>query len=237
MRQFYQERELKAGSTCQQQTKLIDYLQSKLEESGKKKKGVCDKIFGSKQKENLPPVNPNAMPVGYRELENQLESERAKVKALTEQLLALKAANATSPMKQQSPEKHSNTKSPDRGSVKRQLSLQRVRHNIPHRFNVSLPMRPGKCAACKENIQFGKRVTICSDCQIMTHLKCSVSAPHNCGIPGDFKKHLGEDFESLGNLSSLGGSVQTLAIDEPDVIPERVCRVLKIYYTHFFLIA
>lgn len=73
MHQFYQERDVKAGSTCQQQTKLIDYLQMKLEETRKsKKKTVCDKIFGSKQKENIPPINPNALPVGYRELENQL---------------------------------------------------------------------------------------------------------------------------------------------------------------------
>lgn len=74
MRQFYREREMKAGSTQQQQTKLIDFLQLKLEDvsTSKKKKTVCDKIFGSKQKENIPPINPNAMPVGYRELENQL---------------------------------------------------------------------------------------------------------------------------------------------------------------------
>jgi citron Rho-interacting kinase len=72
MRQFYQEREMKAGSTCQQQTKLIDYLQMKLEETSKRKKTVCDIIFGTKLKENVPPVNPSAMPVGYRDLENQL---------------------------------------------------------------------------------------------------------------------------------------------------------------------
>lgn len=79
MRQFYQEREMKAGSTCQQQTKLIDYLQMKLEEYAKRKKTVCDKIFGGKGKENVPPVNPSAMPVGYRELENQLGKEFGSV--------------------------------------------------------------------------------------------------------------------------------------------------------------
>ncbi|XP_014204080.1 citron Rho-interacting kinase [Copidosoma floridanum] len=223
MRQFYQEREMKAGSTCQQQTKLIDYLQLKLEESSKRKKNVCNKIFGSKQKENIPPVNPNALPVGYRELENQLEQERAKVKTLTEQLLVVKASRAISPTpvsNHASPEKLHTDVSDE--VMARQASMQRMRHNIPHRFNISLPMRPGKCAACMESIQFGKRATICNECQIMTHVKCSTSVPANCGLPGGFARQLGRNLRSSSeSLSSLGGSVQTLAIDEPDMIPER----------------
>ncbi|XP_001605786.1 citron Rho-interacting kinase isoform X2 [Nasonia vitripennis] len=224
MRQFYQEREMKTGSTCQQQTKLIDYLQMKLEETSKRKKTVCDKIFGSRQKENIPPVNPNALPVGYRELENQLECERAKVKALTEQMLAIKATRATSPAPistPTSPEKQSTNVTSE--VMVRQASIQRIRHSIPHRFDVRLPMRPGKCAACMQPIQFGKNATICSICQIMTHLKCSVSVPANCGIPGGFAKQFNKNYNSSSeSLSSLGDSVQTLAIDEPDHhIPER----------------
>ncbi|XP_014237931.1 citron Rho-interacting kinase-like isoform X1 [Trichogramma pretiosum] len=228
MRHFYEEREMKSGSTQQQQTKLIDYLQLKLEEAAKKKKGVCDKIFG-KQKENVPPLNPSALPIGYRELENQLESERAKVKTLTEQLLSIKATRATTPI-------HSNPVSPvkpqhtsqttnnaeQNNSVTRQHSMQRIRHNIPHRFNMSLPMRTGKCTACSESIQFGKRAAICSECQIMCHLKCSVAVPANCGLPGGFSKQLAKNLRgSNESISSFGGSVQTLAIDEPDNIPER----------------
>lgn len=219
MRQFYQEREVKAGSTCQQQTKLIDYLQLKLEECGKKKKGVCDKIFGTK-KENIPPVGA-AMPVGYRELENQLEKERAKVKALTEQLLTSKT-KLSSPIASPtiSPEKKYNSNY-ETDVMTRHLSLQRMKHNIPHRFNISLPMRAGKCSACLDSIQFGKRAAICSECQIMTHLKCSVSVPATCGLPGDFARHFGKySRDSLNSLSSLGDSVKTLAIDEPDK-PER----------------
>lgn len=108
----------------------------------------------------------------------------------------------------------------------RQASMQRIRHNIPHRFNVSLPMRAGKCAACSESIQFGKRATVCNECHIITHLKCSTSVPANCGLPGGFAKQLGRHFSSSSeSLSSFGGSVQTLAIDEPDddEIPQRVC--------------
>ncbi|KAJ8679084.1 hypothetical protein QAD02_014871 [Eretmocerus hayati] len=225
MNQFYQEREIKAGSTCQQQTKLIDYLQAKFEEkdNGKRKKTICDKIFGSKQKENIPPVNPNALPLGYRELENQLERERAKVKTLTEQLISLKTTRAMSPLP------GSNPVSPEKKAVDvsgevsaRQGSMQRMRHNIPHVFKVKLPMRTGKCAACMDSIQFGKRAFICDECQIMAHLKCSVSVPANCGLPGGFARQLNSNrLSDNDTLSSLGGSVQTLAIDEPDCIPER----------------
>lgn len=226
MRQFYQEREVKAGSTCQQQTKLIDYLQLKLEETSKSKKRFCDKIFRSKQKENIPPVNPSALPVGYRELEKSLEQERAKVKTLTEQLHALKASRATSPSpisNPASPEKQQNMDITNE-LMTRQTSMQRVRHNIPHRFNVSLPlMKVGKCAACLESIQFGKRVVICSECQITAHPKCSASVSPSCGLPNAFSKQFGRQFDSsTDSLSSFGGSVQTLALDEPDEVPQRV---------------
>lgn len=223
MRQFYQEHELKAEGTRHQQTKLIDYLQLKLEECSKKKKSVCDKIFRTKQKENIM-TTATGMPVGYRELENQLTRERAKVKTLTEQLLVLKAAAVSSaPMSPVS----SNPASPEPKKFQypdqaddiltRQASLQRIRHNIPHRPNIELSMRAGKCAVCLEPIQFGKRSAVCSECQVMTHLKCSLLLPANCGLPGGFAKHLGKSWKtSAESISTLSGSVQTLTIDEPD---------------------
>ncbi|XP_066594559.1 citron Rho-interacting kinase-like isoform X2 [Prorops nasuta] len=219
MRQFYQEREVKAESTRQQQTKLIDYLQLKLEECSKKKKTVCDKILGNKQKENIPPTG-IGMPVGYRELENQLAKEREKVKALTEQLLAIKAmhASASAPSTPTSPEmKRAYTYGAEATEkFKQALSPQRMGHNIPHRFNVGLPMRAGKCSSCLESIQFGKRAAICGECQIMTHLKCSLNVPPTCGLPGGFAK-FGKNWKnSEESLSTLSGSVQTLALDQPD---------------------
>lgn len=72
MRQFCREREIKAEVNCQ-----------KIEESNKKKKGVYNKIFSLKRKENIPP---NGIPVNYHELENQSKGERAKVKELMKQI-------------------------------------------------------------------------------------------------------------------------------------------------------
>ncbi|XP_033319772.1 citron Rho-interacting kinase-like isoform X1 [Bombus bifarius] len=228
MRQFYQEREVKAESTRQQQTKLIDYLQFKLEECSKKKKTVCDKILGTKQKETIPPSG-TGMPVGYRELENQLAKERAKVKALTEQLLALKAIHAsTSPSSPSAPDiKNVNyTTEPSTTSLSKRLSPQRIGHHIPHRFDVGLPMRAGKCSTCLDSIHFGKRAAICNECQVMTHLKCMVTAPATCGLPGGFAKQFGKSWRNSDeSLSSLTGSVQTLAIDQPDKPDTDVCDV------------
>lgn len=232
MRQFYQEREVKAESTRQQQTKLIDYLQFKLEECSKKKKTVCDKILGTKQKENVPPSG-TGMPVGYRELENQLAKERAKVKTLTDQLLALRAMHASTSAPT-SPTAHSNKNTnyiseQSVSSLSKRLSPQRIGHNIPHRFEVGLPMRAGKCSACFDSIQFGKRAAICSECQVMTHLKCAVTVPANCGLPGGFAKQFGKSWRNSDeSLSSLSGSVQTLNIDQPDK-PDTVCYLMMIY--------
>lgn len=224
MRQFYQEREVKAEGTRQQQTKLIDYLQWKLDKCDKKKKTICDKILG-KQKENMPPVG-TSMPVGYRELENQLAKERAKVKTLTDQLLIQKAKStsisASAPTSPTAPTECESKRIKDvtesgSSSFIRRLSPQRIGHNNPHRFNVGLPMRAGKCAACPKTIQFGRRAATCSKCQIVTHLECAVSVPVTCGLPNDFPNYypkvLGDSNESL---SSIGDSVQTLAIDQPD---------------------
>jgi citron Rho-interacting kinase len=221
MRQFYQEREVKAEGTRQQQTKLIDYLQLKLEECSKKKKTMCDKILGTKQKENMPPVN-TGMPVGYRELENQLTKERAKVKALTDQLLIQKAKTISAPTSPISPDgKRARTVTDINSSLSKRIeSPQRIGHNIPHRFSVGLPMRAGKCAVCPEAIRFGRRAATCNDCQIMTHLECAVSAPATCGFSRYCYKERSNSDESM---TSIGDSVETLAIDQPDK-PEHMVK-------------
>lgn len=66
-----------------------------------------DKIFGGKQKDSNVVLSgiSSALPVGYRDLENQLEQERVKVKALTEQMLALKATRSFSPVSRNSPKR------------------------------------------------------------------------------------------------------------------------------------
>lgn len=50
---YYEERLIKADATILQQTKLIDFLQSKMEELTKKKRTLGDMLFSGKNKENI----------------------------------------------------------------------------------------------------------------------------------------------------------------------------------------
>lgn len=52
MEACHHHRQVKSDATLQQQAKLIDYLQQKLEEQGRRKKTLTDKLFGKKDKEN-----------------------------------------------------------------------------------------------------------------------------------------------------------------------------------------
>lgn len=227
---YYQEGEVQAKITIQQQNKLINYLQLKLEESNKKRT-MCDKILGTKQKENVPPTG-TGMLVGYRELEDQLAKERAKVKTLMDQLLVLKAMTASAPTSPMSPDNKKIARgaiAESSSSLVRGLSPQRIGHNIPHRFDVALPIRAGKCAACLETIHFGGRAAICSECQIMTHLKCALSVPASCGLPSDIPKYYCKTRASDESLVSIGDSVQTLSIDQPDnAEPVRMFNFIRI---------
>ncbi|XP_075746113.1 citron rho-interacting kinase sticky isoform X3 [Rhipicephalus microplus] len=71
------------------------------------------------------------------------------------------------------------------GSVLPPPSL-RMHHNIPHRFQVVLCMRPTKCAACLDAIHFGRYASRCQECGAVCHPKCSTSVPSTCGVPAEY---------------------------------------------------
>lgn len=50
---YYEERLIKADATILQQTKLIDFLQTKMDELTKKKRTLGDMLFSGKNKENI----------------------------------------------------------------------------------------------------------------------------------------------------------------------------------------
>lgn len=52
-KQYYEERSIKADATILQQTKLINFLQTKLDEVTKKKRTLGDLLFSGKNKENI----------------------------------------------------------------------------------------------------------------------------------------------------------------------------------------
>lgn len=50
---YYEERLIKADATILQQSKLIDFLQTKLDEVTKKKRTLGDMLFSGRNKENI----------------------------------------------------------------------------------------------------------------------------------------------------------------------------------------
>lgn len=139
---YYKQREMKSDATVQQQTKLIDFLQSKIED-GKKKKTFSDKLFGSSKKENIPP----SLALNYRELETMLMKERENNRSLKEEVTKLKAATLPTDkieVKKMTPPNSPKTKlameqlvrspaSQNNSKTQRKSSSQRMHHNIPHR--------------------------------------------------------------------------------------------------------
>lgn len=109
---MHKEREHKLESTIGQQTKLIDFLQSKTEQAGKKKPTLADKIFGSAKKENYPGGSAAAKPSAQHEMEINLEKKTAQIQSLKEQVNKLKAelAAATAATRAEPPSTPAGTK-------------------------------------------------------------------------------------------------------------------------------
>ncbi|KAH8041804.1 hypothetical protein HPB51_018556 [Rhipicephalus microplus] len=68
----------------------------------------------------------------------------------------------------------------------------RMHHNIPHRFQVVLCMRPTKCAACLDAIHFGRYASRCQECGAVCHPKCSTSVPSTCGVPAEYVREFSD---------------------------------------------
>lgn len=211
--QYINERELKAQSTIQQQTKLIDFLQSKVEESGKKKKTLSDKIFGHSKKENVPPLS---VALNYKDLEVQLAKEREQNKQLHQEIIKLKAdtfkknendikLDAIRSLSVQEDILAQIVHSPtsQKNDLYRQNSIQRMHHNIPHRFESKLCTKAVKCAQCSNQILLGRHMSVCRECHVATHTNCGSSLPRTCGLPEEFALHYSESLNKIHSGSSI----------------------------------
>ncbi|XP_076037346.1 citron rho-interacting kinase sticky [Oratosquilla oratoria] len=212
MEALHKDAEIKMKGTISQQTKLIDFLQAKAEKPPKKKT-LSRMIFSGKEKENVSLSTVHQ----YRELEDLLKKERAKSSSLKEQLnrakaevVALQAENKCSTLV----EGNKNISSPakiqavlshitDSPSIQPTKSKQRMRHSIPHRWNVSLIKHSNKCAGCMDRIPFGRSAMRCRECGIVAHKKCSEELPSTCGLPSPYAHHYAQ---KLGTKSPLKSS-------------------------------
>ncbi|CAG9853757.1 unnamed protein product [Phyllotreta striolata] len=212
---YYKERELKSEATIKQQIKLIDYLQTKIDEHTNKKKTFTEVLFGSSKKENQPPVS---MVMNYKDLESQLSKERQINKNLQEEIFKLKlnlqgkdAVAVKSKVERHkseilSPKNKIVTKDSEQ-KFYRQSSLNRMHHNIPHRFESKISYSSTKCAGCSEAVSLGRIVAICTECNVYTHVDCKNRMPNTCGLPEVYAKHFmdnskQDDVRSITNQSN-----------------------------------
>ncbi|XP_038648042.1 citron Rho-interacting kinase isoform X4 [Scyliorhinus canicula] len=210
MQMVFSHDRVKLEGTITQQSKLIDFLQSKMDPPIKKKKIPMQyndlKIALDKERcRNM-------------ELEDALQKIRVELKCVREEAAHLKtvdhqpqstpatarhqiimSAIVQSPEHQPNPitllappsthRKESST--PE--EFGRQLK-ERMHHNIPHRFTVGLNMRATKCAVCLDTVHFGRQAAKCAECQVMCHPKCSSCLPATCGLPVEYATHFTKAF-------------------------------------------
>ncbi|XP_053135086.1 citron Rho-interacting kinase isoform X13 [Hemicordylus capensis] len=167
---LYSHEKVKMEGTISQQTKLIDFLQAKMDQPAKKKKGLF-----SRRKED--PSLPTQVPLQYSELKVALEKEKARSAELEEALQKTRIE----------------LRSAREEEFNRRIK-ERMHHNIPHRFNVGLNMRATKCAVCLDTVHFGRQASKCLECQMMCHPKCSTCLPATCGLPAEYATHFSEAF-------------------------------------------
>ncbi|KAJ9599608.1 hypothetical protein L9F63_009925, partial [Diploptera punctata] len=205
----FKQREYKSDATIKQQMKLIDHLRREIQESSKKKKTLTDKLFGSKQKENIALLG-NTPSITARNVPYSSYKQASRVKSFSENK-ALQQSVSTGSDKKSSVTAHTpvtplskkalthlvqspGTQTPN--SFARQPTLQRMHYNIPHRFEQKVCMRTAKCAACQDSIHFGQYASTCQECGSSAHPKCSLILPSTCGLPKGLARHFSKSWNS-----------------------------------------
>ncbi|XP_050431701.1 citron Rho-interacting kinase-like [Adelges cooleyi] len=182
---YYDERLIKADATILQQTKLIDFLQTKFDELTKKKRTLGDLLFSGKNKENI----------DQKDIEVLLNSERSKSKDLATKLYQTQAelnlvraqGPFVSPLAPTRLNFDSNspvyTKSTP-GTVRKTISASQ------HKFDVKICKRGGlQCSYCESEIMVGQQLCQCQECRVSTHVTCSHELLEDCtGVSKDEEK-------------------------------------------------
>lgn len=68
-------------------------------------------------------------------------------------------------------------------------------------------MRSSKCAACQDGLPFGRQATMCLECGIAAHHRCTALLPSTCGLPSGFARHFSQRWKkSREEQTVVGGS-------------------------------
>uniref|UniRef100_A0A8C2X8E9 Citron Rho-interacting kinase n=1 Tax=Cyclopterus lumpus TaxID=8103 RepID=A0A8C2X8E9_CYCLU len=205
----YSHEKVKMEGTISQQTKLIDFLQAKMDQPTKKKKPAVPMQYGDMklafEKERS----------RCADLEEALQKMRIELRSLREEAAHFKAQEHAAPSTPaqarhqilmsaivKSPEHQPNPSSLLNPSTRcKETSTpeefgrrvkERMHHNIPHRFTVGLNMRAAKCAVCLDTVHFGRQAATCLECHTLCHPKCSPCLPATCGLPAEYATHFSE---------------------------------------------
>uniref|UniRef100_A0A3B5A886 non-specific serine/threonine protein kinase n=1 Tax=Stegastes partitus TaxID=144197 RepID=A0A3B5A886_9TELE len=205
----YSHEKVKMEGTISQQTKLIDFLQAKMDQPTKKKKPAVPMQYGD-MKMALEKERSRCA-----ELEEALQKMRIELRSLREEAAHFKAQEHVAPSTPaqarhqilmsaivKSPEHQPNPSSLLNPSTRcKETSTpeefgrrvkERMHHNIPHRFTVGLNMRAAKCAVCLDTVHFGRQAATCLECHTLCHPKCSPCLPATCGLPAEYATHFSE---------------------------------------------
>ena len=108
--------------------------------------------------------------------------------------------------------KHSSSTSSE-SSLKSQISSERMHHNIPHRLQPALNMRPSKCPVCLISAHFGKQVSKCSECGMICHVKCAPSLQNTCGLPSKLVSHFSSSMQDTRSSSTRDSAFDSASGD------------------------
>uniref|UniRef100_A0AAY5JZ77 Citron rho-interacting serine/threonine kinase b n=1 Tax=Esox lucius TaxID=8010 RepID=A0AAY5JZ77_ESOLU len=207
----YSHEKVKLEGTITQQSKLIDFLQARVDQGGSKKKKPVPlqysdmKVALDKERSRCSELE-EALQKMRQELRS-LRDEAAKYKPLEHSSTPATSGSARqqmmisamvkSPEHQQGPSSllaTSNSGRRKEAATPEGEGRQRetLHHNTPHRFTVGLNMRAAKCTVCLDTVHFGRQAATCIECHALCHPKCSPCLPAPCGLPGDCALHMAE---------------------------------------------
>ncbi|KAJ7423718.1 Citron Rho-interacting kinase [Willisornis vidua] len=207
---LYSHEKVKMEGTISQQTKLIDFLQAKMDQPAKKKKGLF-----SRRKED--PSLPTQVPLQYNELKVALEKEKARSAELEEALqktrIELRSAREEAAHRKISDHPHPSTpatarqqiimsaivRSPEHQPTPISLlappSSRRKESSTPEEYSRRLKERMHHNIPHRFNVGLNMRATKCAVCLDTVHFgrqasKCLAT----CGLPAEYATHFSEAF-------------------------------------------
>lgn len=196
MKTYYLQRDLKSEATQSQYKKLIDHLQTRVDElTTKKKKSLTELLFGSHssaKKENIPPSTPRIEDSEeVKKLQTNLKRERTRTNTLKEQLLKAKTDMRTEQDKLVKTEFATPKVDKKKPDAAKKLDITKSSISGPletnddgqmHRFEMTLLSFPSDtCTVCHIPIMGGNSFWKCNECKIAVHRKCRGNVIPFCG--------------------------------------------------------